>query len=48
MHLDALAEGVSQADVLDGQSQEMVLRYPERFWEWINQSSQFAGDLPNI
>ena len=35
MHLDALAEGVSQADVLDGQSQEMVLRYPERFWEWI-------------
>ena len=31
MHLDALAEGVSQADVLDGQSQEMVLRYPEAF-----------------
>ena len=35
MHLDALAEGVSQADILDGQSQELVLRYPERFWEWI-------------
>ena len=47
MHLDALAEGVSQADVLDGQSQEMVLRYGKCVWEWITQSSQFAGDLPN-
>ena len=48
MHWDALVEGVSQADILDGQSQEMVLRYPERFWEWITQSSQFVGNLPNI